>query len=108
MSLPDEKRFLTRVSGMQSSWDDTEKMPIHPDDFEAHLAWVTAKRYHEMAVKKDFRKNLINSGLPEHEFMFPTAALLTGIINPGYEDTVGVPRWGRHHTVPSRNLTDFR
>lgn len=57
MSLPDEKRFLPGAPGVQSSRDPTEKVPMHPDDFKAHLAWVTAKRFHELVVKKPFRKN---------------------------------------------------
>nr|WP_319376227.1 hypothetical protein [uncultured Methanoregula sp.] len=27
--------------------DLVEKIPMHPDDFKAHLDWVTAKRFHE-------------------------------------------------------------
>jgi hypothetical protein len=29
----------------------TEKNPMHPDDFNALLAWITAKRFHETAVE---------------------------------------------------------
>jgi hypothetical protein len=29
----------------------TEKIPMHPDDFNALLAWITAKRFHETAVE---------------------------------------------------------
>jgi hypothetical protein len=57
MSLSDKKKFLTRAPGVQSSRDPNEKVPMHPDDFEAHLAWVTAKRFDELVVKKPFRKN---------------------------------------------------
>ncbi len=55
MNLPDEKRFLTRATGVQSSRGPTEKVPMHPDDFEAHLAWVTAKRFHDLVPRKTFR-----------------------------------------------------
>ncbi len=44
MSLPEEKKFLTRIPDMQSSRDHPGKVTMHPDDFEAHLAWVRAKR----------------------------------------------------------------
>lgn len=27
--------------------EPVEKIPMHPDDFKAHLDWVTAKRFHE-------------------------------------------------------------
>ncbi len=55
MSLPEKKKFLTRAPGMQSSRDQTENVPMHPDDFEAYLAWVTAKRFHELVPGKIFR-----------------------------------------------------
>jgi hypothetical protein len=29
-------------------------IPMHPDDFEAHLAWVTAKRFQERVMKETF------------------------------------------------------
>lgn len=32
----------------------TEKIPMHPDDFNALLAWNTAKRFHEKGVEKSF------------------------------------------------------
>jgi hypothetical protein len=32
----------------------TEKIPMHPDDFNALLAWITAKRFHETGVEKIF------------------------------------------------------
>jgi len=27
---------------------------MHPDDYEAHLAWITAKRFHELVLKESF------------------------------------------------------
>ena len=27
---------------------------MHPDDFEAHLAWIMAKRFHELVLKENF------------------------------------------------------
>jgi len=29
-----------------------EQEPMHPDDFSALLAWITAKRYHELVLGK--------------------------------------------------------
>lgn len=51
MSLSDKKKFLSRARGVQSSRDPNEKVPMHPVDFEAHRAWVTAKRFDELVVK---------------------------------------------------------
>jgi hypothetical protein len=34
-----------------------EKKLMHPDDFEAHLAWVTAKRVHELVSEKPLHKS---------------------------------------------------
>jgi hypothetical protein len=31
-----------------------EPEPMHPDDFTAHLAWVTAKRFHETGLGQTF------------------------------------------------------
>ena len=37
---------------MQASGEPIEQEAMHPDDFNAHLAWVTAKRFHEMVLKE--------------------------------------------------------
>ena len=29
---------------------------MHPDDFEAHLAWIMAKRFHELVLKNTFHE----------------------------------------------------
>jgi hypothetical protein len=39
----------TKLVGVRS---DPE--PMHPDDFDAHYAWVTAKRFHELVLKETF------------------------------------------------------
>jgi len=31
-----------------------EQEPMHPDDFKAHLDWVTVKRFHELVTKESF------------------------------------------------------
>jgi hypothetical protein len=40
--------------GLRSGEGQVVQVPMHPDDFEAHLAWVTAKRFHEQAMGKTF------------------------------------------------------
>jgi hypothetical protein len=54
-----------RISKNQNSFDGIhvsgeciEKEPMHPDDFEAHLAWVTAKRFHELVLEKTCAKKV--------------------------------------------------
>ena len=37
----------------------SEKEPMHPDDFEAHLAWITAKRCHEQVTEKPFPDSVV-------------------------------------------------
>jgi len=34
--------------------EPVEHEPMHPDDFDAHYAWVTAKRFHELVLKETF------------------------------------------------------
>jgi hypothetical protein len=34
--------------------DQAENLPMHPDDFEAHYAWIVAKRFHELVLKERF------------------------------------------------------
>jgi hypothetical protein len=53
MDFSGRKNQNTR-SGMPVSADGNEQQPMHPDDFEAHYAWVTAKRFHEMIMKESF------------------------------------------------------
>jgi hypothetical protein len=33
-----------------------EREPMHPDDFAAHLAWITAKRFHENGTEKMYNE----------------------------------------------------
>ncbi len=35
-----------------------EKIPMHPDDSAALLAWVTAKRFHEYAFGRRFAQEM--------------------------------------------------
>jgi hypothetical protein len=52
MSFSEKIKIQTRAAGMQLSKDHIETIPMHPDDFEAQLAWIMAKRFHEMIVKE--------------------------------------------------------
>lgn len=52
MSLSEKRKVPLRGMGMESSQNPGESVPLHPDDFEAHLAWIMAKRFHEMVLKK--------------------------------------------------------
>ena len=38
-----------------------EKIPMHPDDFHALHAWITAKRFSETTVEKNPGENLVSS-----------------------------------------------
>jgi hypothetical protein len=38
--------------GMQPAGECVEAVPMHPDDFTAHLAWVIAKRFHELVMQE--------------------------------------------------------
>jgi hypothetical protein len=38
-----------------------EKIPMHPDDFNALHAWITAKRFNETAVEKNFGERPVSS-----------------------------------------------
>jgi hypothetical protein len=40
--------------GMQPAGECAEPIPMHPDDFKAHLAWVIAKRFHELTGKETY------------------------------------------------------
>jgi hypothetical protein len=50
-SLHDRKNSGT-IYRMQPDEKPAEQEPMHPDDFVAHLAWITAKRYHELVLGK--------------------------------------------------------
>lgn len=44
----------------QALEDGIEKKLMHPDDFAALLAWVTAKRFHELFLEKTFAEIPVN------------------------------------------------
>lgn len=49
-----ERNRSQRAPIKSPSRDHTESVPMHPDDYEAHLAWITAKRFHELLLKESF------------------------------------------------------
>jgi|GEM_PF-1644415 len=50
----EERNRSLRTPILSPSRDQTESVPMHPDDYEAHLAWITAKRFHELVLKESF------------------------------------------------------
>lgn len=54
MQFIQERENEKSLDGKQALGDGIEKKPMHPDDFAAHLAWVTAKRFHELVLEKTF------------------------------------------------------
>ena len=49
MNLPEKRNIPARCPLRD---DRAETVPMHPDDFEAHLAWISAKRFSEMVLKE--------------------------------------------------------
>lgn len=45
-----------------------ERIPMHPDDFAAHRAWVAAKRSHETRQETGFSEKPVY--VPEHRKRF--------------------------------------
>lgn len=54
MQVIQERENQNSVDSMQGFGKYSEKKSMHPDDFKAHLAWVTAKRFHELVLEKTF------------------------------------------------------
>jgi hypothetical protein len=48
------RKAMTVTTNGEESADRVEQVPMHPDDSEALLAWITAKRFHEMVLKETF------------------------------------------------------
>lgn len=48
MQLTENEKNAEPFRGMQSTRECNGKEPMHPDDFNALYAWVTAKRCHEI------------------------------------------------------------
>ena len=54
MQFIQERKNQKTLNEKQALEDGIEKKLIHPDDFAALLAWVTAKRFHERVLEKTF------------------------------------------------------
>jgi hypothetical protein len=52
MSHTEVKKSPTTTCVMSRYGDQAENVPMHPDDFEAHYAWIMAKRFHELVLKE--------------------------------------------------------
>jgi len=58
------KNDIARHSGHVVQWTGpTEKIPMHPDDFNALLIWITAKRFHETDLEKSFAERTVYSSI---------------------------------------------
>ena len=63
MQFIQEQENQKSLNGKQAFEDGIEKKPMHPDDFSAHLAWVTAKRFHELVLEKTFADPVYYRGI---------------------------------------------
>jgi len=59
MSQSEGRRIPARSPGMYQCSNCDETLPMHPDDFAAHLAWVMAKRFHELIHDETFAEKTI-------------------------------------------------
>jgi len=57
MTFSQERKITIRGTGFPSTTEQSDTIPMHPDDFEAHLAWIMAKRFNELGLKKTFHEN---------------------------------------------------
>lgn len=61
MYIVDETIIPVRPAGVQDVSSDRE--PMHPDDFRAHLAWVLAKRFQEGTVEKPLPEHVVSCSI---------------------------------------------
>jgi hypothetical protein len=54
MSHTEVRMNITSACMMRCYGEQGENVPMHPDDFEAHHAWIMAKRFHELVLKERF------------------------------------------------------
>ena len=57
MNVTDELKNPTHTPGLHPSGYPAETIPMHQDDFAAHLAWITAKRFSELVLKDSPAEN---------------------------------------------------
>ncbi len=48
MNLTEDRKIPACFPGARKSGGNTRAVSMHPDDFAAHLAWITAKRCSEL------------------------------------------------------------
>lgn len=54
MQIIPERKNQKSIDGTKGFDEFIGKKPMHPDDFKAHLAWVTARRLHEIVIESAF------------------------------------------------------
>lgn len=54
MQFIQERKNQKTLNEKQALGDGIEKKLMHPDDFAALLAWVTAKRFLELVLERTF------------------------------------------------------
>lgn len=54
----DERREIA-PQDLSVSAPPVQNRVMHPDDFEAHMAWVTAKRFHERIMNETFGEKAV-------------------------------------------------
>jgi len=66
-----DRKITDPFFGMRVHEGHLEPEPMHPDDFKAHYAWVTAKRFHEQVMEKHFSENLVcyRIGTPRFDYV---------------------------------------
>jgi hypothetical protein len=54
MSPYQERKMPIHAPRLPASRENQQTVRMHRDDFEAHLAWIMAKRFHELVLKENF------------------------------------------------------
>ena len=52
MQITQERKLSGTPNTLQTPGNSTEPVRMHPDDYSALLAWITAKRFHELVSEK--------------------------------------------------------
>ena len=52
MQITQERKLSGAPNALQTTGNGTEPVRMHPDDYSALLAWITAKRFHELVREK--------------------------------------------------------
>lgn len=51
MQVIKSRKITGTLGKMHLAGEITGQKSMHPDDFQAHFAWVTAKRFYELSSK---------------------------------------------------------